>query len=66
MKHWKVYYSVKCTNGRIREIDATLEAESIDMALVLANANIKKPAEHFPEVAAVVIYGIGIMEDDVF
>ena len=61
MKHWKVDYSTKTSLG-IREDDLIVEAATIDEALLTAReAIIAKEAP-----ATIVIWDVGIIEDDVF
>ena len=60
MKHWKVDYSIRYAMG-IDEESIIVEAETINEALRLAEGLIKDvPGEE------VVIWDVGIMEDDVF
>lgn len=66
MKHWIVDYSIKYTNGTVKEGQATLEAENITIALGMALGNIRKPMLQDPEISDVVIWGVGIVEDEVF
>ena len=62
MKHWIVDYSIKYTNGTVKEGQATLEAKNITIAL----GNIRKPMLQDPEISDVVIRGVGIVKDEVF
>ena len=62
MKHWIVDFSIKYTNGTVKEGQATLEAKNITIAL----GNIRKPMLQDPEISDVVIRGVGIVEDEVF
>lgn len=66
MKHWIVDYSIKYTNGTVKEEQATLEARNITIALGMALGNIRKPMLQDPEITDVVIWGVGIIEDEVF
>lgn len=66
MKHWIVDYSIKYTNGTVKEGQATLEAKNITIALGMALGNIRKPMLQDPEISDVVIWGVGIVEDEVF
>lgn len=60
MKHWKVDYSVRGAIG-INELYVIVEADDIHEALDIAEDKIEeRPGEE------VVIWDIGIMEDDVF
>ena len=61
MKHWKVDYSTKTALG-IREDDLIVEAATIDEALL--NARMTIIAKEAP--ATIVIWDVGIIEDDVF
>ena len=62
MKHWIVDFSIKYTNGTVKEGQATLEAKNITIAL----GNIRKPMLQDPEISDVVIRGVGIVKDEVF
>ena len=66
MKHWRIDYTIEYINGRKEENEARLEARSITNALELAIANITNPLRTVPEVSRVVIWDVGIIEDDVF
>ena len=66
MKHWIVDFSIKYTNGTVEEGQATLEAKNITIALGMALGNIRKPMLQDPEISDVVIWGVGIVEDEVF
>jgi hypothetical protein len=66
MKHWIVDFSIKYTNGTVKEGQATLEAKNITIALGMALGNIRKPMLQDPEISDVVIWGVGIVEDEVF
>ena len=60
MKHWKVDYSVRSAMG-VDELYIIVEAEDIHVALAAAEKAIEeRPGEE------VVIWNVGIMEDDVF
>ena len=60
MKHWKVDYSVRSAMG-IEEKRLFVEADTIHEALYKADNEIEEnPGEE------VVIWDVGIMEDDVF
>ena len=66
MKHWSVDYSIKYINGKVKEGNAKLEARNITIAVGLALANIRKPLMKDPEISDVVIWDVGIVEDEVF
>lgn len=66
MKHWSIDYSIKYIDGTVKEEQATLEAENITIALGMALGNIRKPMLQDPEISDVVIWGVGIVEDEVF
>ena len=66
MKHWSIDYSIKYIDGTVKEEQATLEAENITIALGMALGNIRKPMLQDPEISDVVIWGVGIIEDEVF
>ena len=66
MKHWTVDYSVRYINGEIEEKRASLEAGNIRAAVDEADRKIRRPLRDDPEVTDVVIWDVGIIEDDVF
>lgn len=66
MKHWRVDYTIKYIDGREEELDVTLEANSIVAAADLAVKNIEDPQTNNPEISDIVIWNVGIMENDVF
>lgn len=66
MKHWMIDYSIKYINGTVKEGQATVEARNISIALGMALGNIRKPMMQDPEITDVVIWGVGIIEDEVF
>lgn len=66
MKHWSIDYSIKYIDGTVKEEQATLEAENITIALGMALGNIRKPMLQDPEISDVVIWDVGIVEDEVF
>ena len=66
MKHWRVDYSVKYINGETEELAEKIEARNITVALGQALTDIVQPARKKPEISDVVIWNIGIMEDEVF
>ena len=66
MKHWLIEYSIRYTNGRVREGQSKLEARNITEALGLAIINIQYPMMKDPEITDVVIWNVGIVEEDVF
>lgn len=66
MKHWSVDYSIKYINGKVKEGQATVEARNITIAVGLALANIRNPMMKDPEISDVVIWDVGIVEDEVF
>ena len=60
MKNWKIDYSVRSAMG-VDELYIIVEAEDIHVALAAAEKAIEeRPGEE------VVIWDVGIMEDDVF
>lgn len=60
MKHWKVDYSVRSMAG-IGELYIIVEAADIHQALAIAETTIEKhPGEK------IVVWDVGIMEDEVF
>ena len=66
MKHWSIDYSIKYTDGSVRELKEQVEAKNIGRALALAIKCIKKPLLLRRDVADVVIWDVGICEVDVF
>ena len=64
MKHWLINYSIKNASGRVKEGEVTLEAENITIALGMALENIRKPMLNDPEITDVVIWNVGIIEED--
>lgn len=66
MKNWVVDYSIKRTDGRVQEITEEVKADSILEAMTVAAVDIQKPALADPDVEACVIWGVVIIEDDVF
>ena len=66
MKHWLVDYSIKSAEG-IAEKDMVVEAASIDDALAKAHKAVA--TKELPNIRPgdrIVIWGIGITEEDVF
>ena len=66
MKHWEIQFSMKYKTGRVKEGQVTMEAEDITIALGMALGNIRDPMMKDPEIEDVVIWDVGIVEDDVF
>ena len=66
MKHWLIDYSIKYIDGTVKEEQATLEARNISIAVGMALGNIRKPMLKEPEISDVVIWDVGIVEDEVF
>ena len=66
MKHWMIDYSIRYINGTVKEGQATVEARNISIALGMALGNIRKPMLQDPEISDVVIWDVGIVEDEVF
>lgn len=75
-KTWTICYSIKNKDGTIQEAavfpgegelePATIKARTIWGALRKAEYNIAAPLRKDPQIAEVVIWNIGINEDDVF
>ena len=65
MKHWLIDYSVKYTDDRIEEISTEIETENIAQAFVIA-CEIVDDVNARMDVRDAVLWGIGIVEDDVF
>lgn len=66
MKEWSIQYSIKFTNGKIDERELIIEAEDIIDAINYAQDHIRTPLLTANEVSDVVIWDVGIMDDDVF
>ena len=66
MKSWSVNYSVKFVDGKIEERETILLAKDIFLALDDAKITIRRPLILQPDVSDVVIWDIGIMDDEVF
>lgn len=68
-KSWIISYAVMHENGTTTDIDENLEeiveARTIDGALRLANQRVSEITEE-PGVRRVVVWNIGIMDDEVF
>lgn len=66
MKHWKVSYSVRNNETReIKEYDVMVKALNIVEALNVSAKVISEMPNPLPN-SDIVIWNIGIMEDDVF
>lgn len=66
MKHWLIDYSVNSADG-ITEKRLTVEAASIDDALAKAHKAVAtKELPHIKPGDRIVIWNIGIIEEDVF
>ena len=67
MKKWLISYSIRYyQRPEPVEYSATLHADTIGQALELVRANIKEPMEMDPSVDKVVIWHIGIVDENVF
>lgn len=67
MKHWIADYTVKYKDGREeKKTDTTVEEHDITRALATVINDIINPMRMDPEVEEVVVWNIGIIEDDVF
>ena len=66
MKHWMIDFSIRYIDGSKKEGQTTLEARSITVALGMALENIRKPMLQDSEISDVVIWGVGIVEEEVF
>lgn len=66
MKTWRVDYSVKNSDGEITELEKVFEATGLLAAYALAEQQIRQPLLKMPDVADVVIWGVTIIDDDVF
>lgn len=66
MKDWNVNYSIKYVDGKVEERETLIPAKDIFLALDDAKINIRRPLILQPDVADVVIWDVGIMDDEVF
>ena len=66
MKSWSVNYSVKFIDGKIEERETILLAKDIFLAMDDAKITIRRPLILQPDVSDVVIWDVGIMDDEVF
>ena len=66
MKDWQVSYSIKYVSGEIEERETLIGAKDISKALDDAKTIIRRPLILRPDVADVVIWDVGIMDDEVF
>ena len=66
MKDWNVNYSIRYVDGKVEERETIIPAKDIFLALDDAKLTIRKPLMLQPDVTDVVIWDIGIMNDEVF
>ncbi len=66
IKHWRVDYSVRYKDGVVRELYEIFAADTISGAETAAQATVTGPISKADDVEEVVIWAIGIMEEDVF
>ncbi len=66
MKNWKIDYSVCSIDGKVEEREATIKADDIAQAVVLAHANIVDVLNQDPKVLDTVIWGVVIIDDNPF
>ena len=66
MKHWIADYTVKYKDGREEEKHTEVEEHDITRALATVINEVVNPIRMDPEVEEVVVWNIGIIEDDVF
>ena len=66
MKNWSADFTIKYTSGRKKEGTVKVEAHDITRALATVINDIINPMRMDPEVEEVVVWNIGILEDDVF
>ena len=66
MKNWKINYSVYSMDGEVEEREATIKADDIAQAVVLAHANIVDVLNQDPKVLDTVIWGVVIIDDNPF
>ncbi len=66
MKKWRVDYSSKRRDGVVAEENVIVEAANITVALGKALNEIRNPKMAVPYIKDVVIWGVTIMDDDVF
>lgn len=65
MKKWLVSYSIRYKSGTINEKEMTIRAETIQKALIGALKILENGSKH-REVEQVVIWDVGIINEDVF
>ena len=67
MKHWIANYSVKHKDGHEVEVEvANIEATNIIEALEIIKQDHTDPLRDNPDVECVIIWNVGIVDDDVF
>ena len=66
MKNWTADFTIKYTSGRKKEGTVKVESHDIIRALTTVINDIINPMRMDPEVEEVVVWNIGIIEDDVF
>ncbi len=66
MKHWRIDLTVRDISGKCMETFKIIEALNISEAVDTAMRDIAEPLKAIPEITDVVIWSIGVMEDDVF
>ena len=66
MKEWKVYFSIRNTDGNRTEEKVTIEATSARDALDLAENRVIDPIRKMATVEAVAVCGVAIVGSDPF
>ena len=66
MKEWIIDYSIRMIDGEVEEVRETLEARTITEALKLADGKIAEQHVSDPYFYDYVIWGVAIIDDDVF
>ena len=66
MKEWRVYFSVRNTDGDRTEEKVTIQAASARDALDLAESHVIDPIRKMATVEAVAVCGVAVVGTDVF
>jgi len=66
MKHWIASYTIEYKDGYITKETVGVESHDITRALATVINEIINPMRMDPEIEEVVVWNIGILEDDVF
>ena len=65
-KKWLVSYSIRYISGEISELESTVYASTIEKALSEADRRLVKPGKLNMGVDKIVIWSVGIVDEDVF